>query len=173
VSWGASREVREVVGASNWTMVYLVAWSTRGGGRPKSGEGDPAAPVRQGLGSCLEKLQGSMGKLSRGSGEARCLREWLAAVVGARVARAGDVELAGAKRWVWEVRRCAEWSVARPGWLYRHGRAQLGAGAWAGMHRRVSCGRVCAHCFAPVLTSICFISSRIWARSPCKICSMM
>jgi hypothetical protein len=126
---GSLTEVREVVGASNWTMVYLVARSTRGGGRPKSGEGDPAAPVRQGLGSCLEKLQGSTGKLSRGSGEARCLREWLAAVAGARVARAGDIELAGAKSWVWEVRRGAEWSVARPGWLYRRRRAQLGAGA--------------------------------------------
>jgi hypothetical protein len=50
-----------------------------GSGRPKSGEGDPAAPVRQGLGSCLKKLHDFMGKLSRGSGEARYLREWLAA----------------------------------------------------------------------------------------------
>jgi hypothetical protein len=30
-------------------MVYLVARSTRGVGRPKSGEGDPTALVRQGL----------------------------------------------------------------------------------------------------------------------------
>jgi hypothetical protein len=45
-------------------MVHLVARSTRGGGWPKSGEGDPAAPVRQGLGSRLEKLHDSMGKLS-------------------------------------------------------------------------------------------------------------
>jgi hypothetical protein len=94
VSRGASREV---VGASNWKMVYLVARSTRGGGWPKSGEGDPAAPVRQSLGSCLAKLHGTTGKLSRGSGEARCLREWLATVVGTRVARASDVELTGAK----------------------------------------------------------------------------
>jgi hypothetical protein len=60
--------------------------------------------VRQGLGSCLEKLHGSTWKLYRGSGEARCLRKWLAAVAGARVARAGGVELAGARSWVWEVR---------------------------------------------------------------------
>jgi hypothetical protein len=53
--------------------------------------------VRQGLGARLEELHGSMGKLSRGSGEARCLQEWLAAVVDARVARASGVELAGAK----------------------------------------------------------------------------
>jgi hypothetical protein len=78
-------------------MVYLVARSTCGGGRPKSGEGDPAAPVRQGLGSCLENLHGSTGKLSRGSGEASCLREWLVAVAGARVARASGVELTRAK----------------------------------------------------------------------------
>jgi hypothetical protein len=56
--------------------------------------------VRLGLGSCLEKLHGSTGKLSRGSGETRCLRKWLAAVAGAQVARAGDAELAGAKTWV-------------------------------------------------------------------------
>jgi hypothetical protein len=56
-------------------MVYLVARSTCGGRWPKSGEGDPAAPVRQGLDSRLKKLHGSMGNLSRGLGEARCLRE--------------------------------------------------------------------------------------------------
>jgi hypothetical protein len=78
-------------------MVYLVARSTRGGGRPKSGEGGPAASMRQGLGSCLEKLDGTTVKLSRGSGEARCLRRWLAAVAGAQVARAGGIELARAK----------------------------------------------------------------------------
>jgi hypothetical protein len=71
-----------------------------GGGRPKSGEGDLAAPVRQGFGFCLEKLHDSTGKLSRGSGEASCLQEWLAAVAGARVARAGGIELTGAKSWV-------------------------------------------------------------------------
>jgi hypothetical protein len=115
VSWGASQGAREVVGAGNWIMVYLVARSTCGGGRPKSGEGDPAAPVRQGLGSRLQKLHGFTGKLSRGSGEARCLRKWLATVVGARVAQAGGAVLAGAKSWVGTVRASAEWSVARPG----------------------------------------------------------
>jgi hypothetical protein len=97
VSWGAPQEAREVVGASNWKMIYLVARSTCSGGWPKSGEGDPAAPVRQGLDSRLKKLYGSMEKLSWGSSEASCLQKWLAAVAGVRVARAGNIELAGAK----------------------------------------------------------------------------
>jgi hypothetical protein len=61
------------VGARNQRMVHLVARSTSGGGRPKSGDGDPAVPVRQGVDPCLGKLHGSTGKLSRSSGEARDL----------------------------------------------------------------------------------------------------
>jgi hypothetical protein len=93
----------------------MVAQSTCGGGLPKSGEGDPAALVRQSLGSCLKKLHGPTGKLSKSSGEARCLQEWLTAVASARVARASGLEPAGAKSWVRTVRTSAEWSVARPG----------------------------------------------------------
>jgi hypothetical protein len=47
-------------------MAYPTARSTRGGGRPKSGQGDSAPPVRQCLGSSLEKLHSLSGKLSRG-----------------------------------------------------------------------------------------------------------
>jgi hypothetical protein len=47
-------------------MVHLIAWSTRGGGRLKSGEGDPASPVRQCLDSSLGKLHNLSGKPSRG-----------------------------------------------------------------------------------------------------------
>jgi hypothetical protein len=54
-------------------MVHLIARSTCGGGRPKSGDGDLAVLVRQGLDPCLEKLYGSSRKLFRGSGEARDL----------------------------------------------------------------------------------------------------
>jgi hypothetical protein len=54
-------------------MIHLIARSTCGGGRSKSGDGDLAIPVRQGLDPCLEKLYGSSGKLSRGSGEVRDL----------------------------------------------------------------------------------------------------
>jgi hypothetical protein len=47
-------------------MAHRIALSTRGGGRPKSGEVESASPVRQCLSSSLEKLHGSTGKQSRG-----------------------------------------------------------------------------------------------------------
>jgi hypothetical protein len=78
-------------------MVHLIARSTCGGRRLKSSDGDLTVLVGQGLDPCLEKLHDSSRKLSRGSGEARGLWKWLAAVAGARVAWAGGAELAGAK----------------------------------------------------------------------------
>jgi hypothetical protein len=51
-------------------MVHLIARYSRGGGRPKSDDGDLAVLVRQGLNPCLEKLHGFSRKLSRGLGEA-------------------------------------------------------------------------------------------------------
>jgi hypothetical protein len=42
-------------------MAHRIARSTRGGGRPKSGEGEFASPVRQCLGSSLEKFHASRG----------------------------------------------------------------------------------------------------------------
>jgi hypothetical protein len=56
----------------------------------------------------LEKLHGSSGKLSKGSVEAEVLWKWLATVAGARVARAGSVELSRAKDGVWTVKVSAE-----------------------------------------------------------------
>jgi hypothetical protein len=78
-------------------MAHRIARSTRGGGRPKSGDDDLAIPVRQGFDSCLEKLHGSSRKLSKGSVEAEGLWKWLATMAGARVARAGGADLVGAK----------------------------------------------------------------------------
>jgi hypothetical protein len=78
-------------------MAHRIARSTRGCGRPKSDDDDLAVPVRQGLNSCLEKLHGSSGKLSKGSVEAEGLWKWLATVADAQVAREGGAELAGAK----------------------------------------------------------------------------
>jgi hypothetical protein len=59
--------------ARNLRMAHQIARSTRGCGRSKSGDDDLAVPVRQGLDSCLEKLHGSSGKLSKGSVEAEGL----------------------------------------------------------------------------------------------------
>jgi hypothetical protein len=56
----------------------------------------------------LEKLHRLSGKLSKGSIEAEGLWKWLATVAGARVARAGGVELAGAKGGVCPARESAE-----------------------------------------------------------------
>jgi hypothetical protein len=49
-------------------VAHRIALPTRGGGRPKSGEGESASQVRQCLGSSLEKLHNFMGKRSRGWG---------------------------------------------------------------------------------------------------------
>jgi hypothetical protein len=47
-------------------MIHLIARSTRGGGRLKSGEGESASPVSQCLCSSLEKLHSLSRKASRG-----------------------------------------------------------------------------------------------------------
>jgi hypothetical protein len=106
-------------------MVHLVARSTCGGGRLKSGDGDLAVMVRQGLDPCLEKLHGSTGKLSRGSGATMGLWKRLVAMACTRVARAGGVELAGAKDGVGTAGVSVEWSVARPGLVFK-GVGELG-----------------------------------------------
>jgi hypothetical protein len=43
---GASLEVKDAVGTRNRRMAYRVAWSTSDGGSLKSGDVDPASPVR-------------------------------------------------------------------------------------------------------------------------------
>jgi hypothetical protein len=89
------------MGARNLRMPHRIARPTHGGGRPKSGDDDLAVLVRQGLDSRLEKLHVSSGKLSKGLVEAEGLWKWLDVVAGARVARVGGTELAGAKGGVW------------------------------------------------------------------------
>jgi hypothetical protein len=96
------------MGARNLRMTYRIARPTRGGGRPNSSDDDLAVPVRQSLHPCLEKLHDCNGKLSKGSVEADGLWKWLAAVAGARVARVGGTELAGAKGGVWPAKVSAE-----------------------------------------------------------------
>jgi hypothetical protein len=107
-------------------------------------------------------------------------------MAGVRVARAGGAELAGAKNWAGTVRASVEWSVARPGVAFKgagvvHGRVWTGAGAHGlarvlglactgHVNRGWARGTISS---ALVLTPIGRISLRIWARSLCKICSLM
>jgi hypothetical protein len=62
-------------------MAHRIVLPTRGGGRPKSSEGESASPVRQCLGSSLEKLHDFTGKQSRGWGEAGGQQKGLATMV--------------------------------------------------------------------------------------------
>ena len=62
-------------------MAHRISLPMRGGGRPKSGEGESASPVRQCLGSSLEKLHGFTGKWSKGWGEAGVQPKGLAKTV--------------------------------------------------------------------------------------------
>jgi hypothetical protein len=65
---------REDVGARNLKMAYQRARSTRGGGRPKSGEGDLGLPVKLCRVRGFGKLHGLMAKLTEGL--VRLGRDW-------------------------------------------------------------------------------------------------
>jgi hypothetical protein len=65
-AWGASWEVSDAVGARNWRIAHRLTRSTCGGSRSKSGDVALTSPVRQCLGSSLEKLHSLSGKPSRG-----------------------------------------------------------------------------------------------------------
>jgi hypothetical protein len=65
---------REDVGARNLKMAYKRARSTRGGGRPKSGEGDLGIPVMFCRVRGHGKLHGLMAKLTEGL--VRLGRDW-------------------------------------------------------------------------------------------------
>ena len=81
----------------NWAETHWIARSTRGGGRPKSGEVDLGPPVKSGRVRGLGKLHGLLAELA----EALACPEdgWsgLATVAEALAAMAGGIELAGAK----------------------------------------------------------------------------
>jgi hypothetical protein len=70
----ASLGARDNVGARNLKMAYRRAWSTRGGGRPMSGECDLGLPVKFCRVRGLGKLHGLMAKLTEGL--ARLGRDW-------------------------------------------------------------------------------------------------
>jgi hypothetical protein len=78
-------------------MAHRIARSTRGRGRPKSGEDDLGSPVRFCRVRELGKLHGPLAKLTEG--QAQLGRGWseLTAVAEARAVMAGGGKLAGAK----------------------------------------------------------------------------
>jgi hypothetical protein len=99
----ASLGAREDMVARNLTMAYRRARSTRGGGRPKSGEGDLGLPVKFCRVRGLGKLHGPMAKLTealaRLGGDwsglatvAEALKAWRAVARRAR-AISGDLRL--------------------------------------------------------------------------------
>jgi hypothetical protein len=94
---GASLEIKEDVCARNLRMTHRIARSTRGRGRPKSGEDDLGSPVRFCRVRELGKLHGPLVKLTKG--QAQLGHGWseLAAVVEARAVMAGGGKLVGAK----------------------------------------------------------------------------
>jgi hypothetical protein len=103
------------MGARNWSETHWIARSTRGGGRPKSGEVDLRPPVKSGRVRGLGKLHGLLVELAEAL--ARLEDGWsgLATVAGALAAMAGGIELAGAKRkWPAGAGECgAKWSTPR------------------------------------------------------------
>jgi hypothetical protein len=78
-------------------MAHRRAWSTRAGGRLKSGEVDPGLPVKSCQVRGLGKLHGPLAELAEAL--ARLGGGWsgLATVAEALAAMAGGKELAGAK----------------------------------------------------------------------------
>jgi hypothetical protein len=65
VSRGAPQKVSEVVGARNLGMAHLVARSTCGGGRPKSGEVALTVPAVRALGEAWKSFTTSQGSCPR------------------------------------------------------------------------------------------------------------
>ena len=78
-------------------MAHRIARSTRGRGRPKSGEDDLGFPVKFCRVRELGKLHKLLAKLSERLARLGSDRSGLATVAEARVAMAGGKELAGAK----------------------------------------------------------------------------
>jgi hypothetical protein len=97
----------------NWAETHWIARSTRGGGRPKSGEVDLGSPVKSGRVRGLGKLHGLLAELA----EALACPEggWggLATVAEALAAMAGGIKLAGAKgKWLAGEGECgAKWGA--------------------------------------------------------------
>jgi hypothetical protein len=87
--------------ARDWTETHWIARSTRGGGRPKSGEVDLGPPVKSGRVRGLGKLYGLLAELAEALARPEGGWSGLATVAEALAAMAGGIELAGAKgKWL-------------------------------------------------------------------------
>jgi hypothetical protein len=97
------------MGARNQSETHWIARSTRGGGRPKSGEVDLGPPVKSDRVQGLGKLHGPLAELAEAL--ARLEGGWsgLATVAEALAAMAGGIKLAGAKgKWSAGEGECGE-----------------------------------------------------------------
>jgi hypothetical protein len=85
------------MGARNWSETHWIARSTRGGGRPKSGEVDLGPPVKSGRVRGLGKLHEPLAELAEALARHEGGWSGLATVAEALAAMAGGIKLAGAK----------------------------------------------------------------------------
>ena len=97
----------------NWAETHWIARSTRGGGRPKSGEVDLGLPVKSCRVRGLGKLHGPLAELAEALACSEDGWSGLATVAKALAAMAGGNSLAGAKeRWLADEGECgAKWGA--------------------------------------------------------------
>ena len=121
--------------ARNWSETHWIARSTRGGGRPKSGEVDLGPPVKSGRVRGLGELHGLLVELAEALSRLEGGWSGLATVVEALAAMAGGIELAGAKERGLAGEVSAGRSEVCPGRLCRRRRARPKAWARGGLDR--------------------------------------
>ena len=97
----------------NWAETHWIARSTRGGGRPKSGEVDLGPPVMSGRVRGLGELHGLLAELAEAQVGLEGGWSGLATAAVALAAMAGGNTLAGAKeRWLAGEGECgAKWGA--------------------------------------------------------------
>ena len=97
----------------NWAETHWIARSTRGGGRPKSGEVDLGPPVKSGRVRGLGELHGLLAELAEALVGLEGGWSGLATAAVALAAMAGGKELAGAEgKWLTGEGECgAKWGA--------------------------------------------------------------
>jgi hypothetical protein len=99
--------------ARNWSETHWIARSTRGGGRPKSGEVDRGPPVKSDRVRGLGKLHGLLVELAEALAGLEGGWSGLATMAEALATMAGRIKLAGAKgKWLAGEGECgAKWGA--------------------------------------------------------------